>query len=307
MGAPYFTTMSALSARRSDRSTKAALRRVLASRLRAGLDEIAAQGEGASLHELRKRTKELRGLLRMLRTGLPEFPRMNGQLRDAAAGLSPARDAEVMLSRFDGITAGLRDPSSFSGLRACILSEIDTRRATANANALPDYAQVLSELEPDLAKLKLSDKASRVIWAGLHDTWARARKRHGQAQTAYDTDFKAQPFHDWRKSVKHHWYQARFLSKIAPRKMAKHIAQIDTLGEVLGDHNDLDVMIVFLKTRDGLSEADRNARDIFIRHAMTHRRALARRALVLGQDVLEPPPDTLVGQWQTWWARWREA
>lgn len=280
---------------------------MLVSRLRAGLDEIDAQGEDASIHELRKRTKELRGLLRMLRPGLPDFAQLNRQLRDAAMSLSPARDAEVMLANFDRVTAGLRDPSAFAGLRARLQAEIEARRAMANTDALPQYAQVLSKLEPELARLALSDKASRVMWAGLHKTWSRARKGHRQAQAAYETDFSAAPFHDWRKSVKHHWYQARFLSKIAPRKMARHITRIDDLGEALGDHNDLDVMIAFLQARDELSDADRHARALFIPHAMAQRRTQARRALDLAQSVLAPSPDKLVGQWQRWWNHWRKA
>jgi CHAD domain-containing protein len=260
---------------------------------------------------LRKRSKEIRGLLRMVRPGFSEFSQVNSQLRNAAIGLSPARDAEVMLDSFDTVTAGLRDPSSFSGLRAYVLAEVEKRRTVATKDALPRYTQVFAELDPTLAGLTLSDKASHLIWAGVKDTWHRARKRHRLARGVFKgadaAEYDAAPFHEWRKSVKHHWYQARFLHDIAPRSMARHIARIATLDELLGTHNDLDTLIRFLMAQDSVSDQDAHARQALIRHAMRGKRAAARDALELAHSVFAPPPAKLSARWQKDWRSWRQA
>lgn len=295
--------MTNLAARQTDRSTKTALERVLQTCIQAGLTEISEQGAAASLHDLRKRSKELRGLLQMLRPGLPAFRELNAALRDAAQGLAPARDAEVMLAQFDAITAILRDPARFDGLRALLVDEhTKRRRATCDA-ALPQMADTFATLQDNLAQLSLSDKANLVVWSGVHRTWGQARKSWQRARTSRAPE----PFHDWRKALKRHWYQARFLAQIRPKPMARHIARLDALAETLGDHNDIDVLICFLDALPDLSADDSYARVLFRRHAAARRSKLARAALDQAGPVMDRPADALVHEWQGWWQIWRKS
>ena len=55
------------------------------------LDRPDSSGRPA-VHEGRRRTKKLRGLLRLVRAGFADFGRENRALRDAAALLSHLRD-----------------------------------------------------------------------------------------------------------------------------------------------------------------------------------------------------------------------
>lgn len=299
--------MTDLAARRTDRSTKAALERVLQDCLQDGLTEITEKGSDASLHDLRKRTKELRGLIQMLRPGLPAFHALNSALSDAAQSLAPARDAEVMLEQFDAIIALLRNPSRFHGLRAYLVEEHRQRSTEISEVALPQMADTLGTLQREVAQLSLSDKANHIVWNGLQRTWDRARKSWQDARTGYTPERDAQPFHDWRKALKRHWYQARFLAQIKPGRMSRHIARIDALAETLGDHNDLDVLICFLDALPDLSPEDAYARDLFRRHAAARRDKLARSALDQARPIMDRPGDALVRQWQGWWRRWRKS
>src|SRR4030095_12488027 len=56
-----------------------------------------------TVHELRKRLKKMRAVLRLVRDELGEevFDRENGVLRDLGRKLSPARDATVRVSALD--------------------------------------------------------------------------------------------------------------------------------------------------------------------------------------------------------------
>lgn len=299
--------MTDLAARRTDPSTKAALERVLQDCLQDGLTEITEKGSDASLHDLRKRTKELRGLIQMLRPGLPAFLSLNSVLRDAARSLAPARDAEVMLEQFDAITALLRDPSRFHGLRAHLVEEHRQRSLEINKTGLCQMAEVLGALQREFAQLSLSDKANLIVWNGLHRTWEQARKSWQKAKAEFGQERDAQPFHDWRKALKRHWYQARFLAQIKPGRMSRHIARIDTLAETLGDHNDLDVLICFIDALPDLSPEDAYARDLFRRHAAARRDKLARSALDQARQIMDRPGNALVRQWQGWWRRWRKS
>lgn len=296
-----------LAMRKSDRSTRAALERVLRGRVRAGLAEIATHGTEASAHELRKRTKELRGLLHILRPGLKGAKALDRRLRDAARLLSSMRDAEVMLARFDAEVATFPRPEEFAGLRLQVLDTAQSRTSLDRAESIDRYANAFKSLQTDLANLTLKEKAQALLWEGIYSTWARVCAREADARSAFDADLDSEPFHDWRKSVKHHCYQARFLKKIAPKKMAAHIKTIDALAELLGHHNDLDVLWKFLETRTALSEADDLARALLRGRILARRQSLATDALALARKHLNVAPGDLVKDWQARHRRWRKA
>ncbi|MCQ9933930.1 CHAD domain-containing protein, partial [Staphylococcus aureus] len=88
--------------------------------------------------------------------------------------------------------------------------------------------------------------------------------------------------HEWRKRVKDHWYQARLLRPIWPAIMDPHVAAADTLGEILGQVNDLAVLRDRLEAAP-LEEALRSeARDLAgLRHG-----ALMAQAIPLGRRLL---------------------
>lgn len=304
-GDTYLCGMS-LAAKTSDRSTKAALARIITERAQAGLDEVAAKGQRASLHHLRKRIKELRGLLRLLRPGLHKAKAHDRALRDAGRALSRARDFEVMLNRFDAVVAPLPEPERFDGLRQKIVAARGSIDDDYITPAIADYAATLTRCQAELARLRLSDKAAKLLWSGIATTYRAARKQKARAAKSLARDFDATPFHEWRKSVKRHWYQARFLEQIRPKKMQAHIKACDDLGELLGDHNDLDVMMAFLDARTELSPEDRAARNIYRQHVLAQRRELAQAALALADKPLAKPPRALVKQWRGWWRDWRK-
>ncbi|MFN7003275.1 MAG: CHAD domain-containing protein [Roseinatronobacter sp.] len=296
-----------LAAKVTDRSTKDALQRVLCERAQMGVDEVREHGLDADLHALRKRIKELRGLLRLLRSGLPQAKALDTKLRDAARGLGQSRDLQVMLDQFDALTGGLRAPAHFSRLRALILDARAAREETDLVSAIATYSETLHQVTKAASDLSLSDKASHLMWRNLHKTYHRARQDQQRAETAMRKGFEAEPFHEWRKWVKRHWYQARFLEAIKPAKMTAHIAACDALGESLGDHNDLDVLMVFLDNHTDLPPEDQSAREIFRGHCLARRKALALEAIYQAKTVFRQSPDALAAKWQRWWRDWRDA
>ena len=83
------------------------LRRVAAERLDDaverldGLADLDPTETEAAVHAVRKRAKEVRGLLRLARPSLgAEFGRANRSLRDAAAELASLRDAQALALTF---------------------------------------------------------------------------------------------------------------------------------------------------------------------------------------------------------------
>ena len=72
----------------------------------AALDEPGELGLEETVHDVRKRCKKVRGVLRLARPGLGrEYARANAGVRDAARELSALRDAHATLATFDELVA----------------------------------------------------------------------------------------------------------------------------------------------------------------------------------------------------------
>lgn len=266
--------------------------------------EPAAPADAAEVHALRKATKKLRGLLRLVKPCFADFGPANLALRDAARLLAPLRDGEVMLATLARLEAGPDQPGDTAPLHALLGERIaDLRGPEQLTEAAAGLRACLVPLRAEVPGWRLTGKGFAALEPGLATTWREARRGLKRAQRAFAGDLPAEPFHEWRKVVKHHGYHARLLQPIWPAMMAPHLAAADALGEVLGDHNDLDELITFLRNaKHGLGKA---AQRRLIASAEHRRRELARQALADGRRLFIDPPDALCARWRGWWQQAR--
>ena len=84
--------------------TESAASRASRSRRRSRRSPNRALPEPEKIHQIRKRCKKLRAVLRLVRPGLSEFyASENAFFRDAARVLSPLRDTQSVLDAYDGL------------------------------------------------------------------------------------------------------------------------------------------------------------------------------------------------------------
>src|SRR3982074_2226408 len=91
---------------RPDEKLSDGIRRIARNQIRAIRKELGPkrpQGQGGSIHEIRKRVKKLRALLRLVRSGPGQknLREENRNFRGIARVLSPRRDVEVQLKTLD--------------------------------------------------------------------------------------------------------------------------------------------------------------------------------------------------------------
>lgn len=290
-------------------SVQAQLRRIAGEVLANALQTpkaLAAPQEGgpqigaAEVHALRKATKKLRGLLRLVKPRLGQFGPANLALRDAARLLAPLRDHEVMLATLASLEGrGGNAPDSVA-LHELLAARIAELRAPENlAHAAAGLRASLEPLQDQLADWRLKAKGFDALEPGLATSWRECRRGLKAARRAYERDEPAEPFHEWRKVVKHHGYHARLLQPIWPEMMAPHLEAAEALGELLGDHNDLDGLIGFLESAEhGLGAP---AVERLLARARARRRKLARRALMEGERLFVDRPGALCARWRGWW------
>lgn len=209
---------------------------------------LSATQPGQSVHGARRRIKQLRSLLRLLRNALGEevCQRANSELRMAAEALAGHRRAEALVATAakhlsatghgDGFWCGLAEAH-----RNAHAAEGDPLQALATArDAATRAAKILAE-----APLAPVGGVAEVFLAGYDKARRRVRKGldSGDAET----------LHEARKCVIHHLHHLKLLRPGGGRRLD----ELEALREILGDLNDLDELE---RLAAGLAITGRDAR-----------------------------------------------
>ncbi len=175
------------------------------------------------MHETRKALKRVRALMRLLEgeLGSKRARRERGVLRDAAARLAGARDAEVMVGTLDALVA--RHPRKLGHRRGVmeLREALERERRTASARTLGDattrelVAEELASVRARVAKWKLPKKRSAAALTGpglehIYRAGRAGRRRAGRRKAG------PRALHRWRKHVKDLRYAAEIIDVREP-------------------------------------------------------------------------------------------
>ncbi len=282
------------------------VRRIAAERLDEAiehLDQVVSDPDYVDLetavHEVRKRCKASRGLVRLVRPALgDEFRSFDRLVRDAARELSTLRDAHAVSNTFDALLEGRPDDVA---LRA-----VSSRQAAISADA------ALGTVETDdrritTARSLLVDArtASQAWWiprgfdageAGLAATYRQGRTGLRRVR-ADPTDHRV---HDWRKAVKYLWYQVQLVRDAAPSVLGPLGDRLDLLADTLGDDHDLAVLVELLgehPDRYGTPSEVAHVREF----ARDRQRELREHAIRSGATIYAEPDDAFVHRIARYW------
>jgi CHAD domain-containing protein len=204
------------------------------------------QGNKAEgIHNSRKRYKQLRGVLRLIRFGLGEkiYDRENTALRDAGRPLSEVRDADVMIETLDELIQHFKShvrKESFQKLRGQL---IERRKKIRK--------QVIQKDKAVSKVLKSTKQISNHVknWPQFPDQFAilkkGIRKIYARGQDEMDLAFKdstVENLHAWRKSVKYLRYQLEIFEDLTEAILKDMADEAHTLADTLGVDHDLAVL-----------------------------------------------------------------
>jgi len=255
-----------------------------------------------AVHQVRKRCKKIRGLLRLFRGSFSaSYSDENAWFRDLARGLSTARDAEAMLESLDMLCEAFSEElgtDAFATVRQAMMA----RRAEVQEDVeLPrrvrETTAQLQDARTRVPGWRLDEAGFAAVEKGFSRTYRRARK-------ALDASYKdptPERFHEWRKRVKYHWYHLRLLREVWPGPMKALAAEARQLADLLGDDHDLAVLReTLVQESDALGDRD----EIDALAALSERRQdqLRAKAQTLGWRLFaETPADycrRLHASWQ---------
>jgi CHAD domain-containing protein len=295
---------------RRKESVEEGVRRIAREEIDGALSKIAeAELPPARIvHEVRKHTKKLRGLLRLVRPVMEDsFARENAWFRDAAQELSPARDAEVRLSAFEALLAHFQpelDPAALAPVRAAL--ERDRNEASAPAGKLGEklerFAQTMREARRRADSWSLDDRGFAAVAAGLEQTYRQGRQA---MKTAY-ADPTPENFHEWRKRAKHHGYHMRLVGGLWKQEMQVRRFAAEFLSDLLGDDHDLVLLQTALADENLDLDPDADTIQALL-VLIDHRRTeLQTTAYPLGQRLFAEKPSRLTSRLEHYWQAWRK-
>lgn len=254
------------------------------------LRETAPGDPATAVHDVRKDAKKLRALLRLLQPAIdPRLRRSeNREIAHIARQLSGSRDADVLA----GLAADLRERAVGQAPETTFVAVHDALAARVDGTGgldgqVPAAAAQLEALVARIDAWPLDDVRRGTLIAGLErsyrrgrDELARVRRRPGDPER----------LHEWRKRVKDLWYQQRLLRDAWPGVMKAQAAELDELGELLGDDHDLAVLRDELTAPDGVGAGIAADLEPVVAAIDDRRAELQGRALAVGARVYAEKP-----------------
>jgi CHAD domain-containing protein len=281
--------------RKKDAHVPAAIRRVAGDQFTAAVS-VLSQSElpmEDRVHQARKAVKHLRGLIRLVRPVFPAYAATNEALRDAGREMAALRDAQVALWTFDALAKGLA-PEKTAPLRALFETRLQTALAPELlSQQLDAFAARMQLLQTSVPDWQIKRQGFDALEQGL----TRCLKAARADELAARTNPGAETVHDWRKRVKDHWHQARFLAPIWPEMMQPQVVAAAALGDMLGEYQDISVL------RDRLPNG--RAAAAIIKAGKARQNALLAKAHPLSRRLFADAPDALADRWRVWWQVWR--
>ncbi len=283
------------------------IKRIVDGKIERGIDHID-EGDDVheTVHEVRKRCKEIRAAVRLVRPVLPTYKRENVHYRDAARRISDIRDAHAAIETFDdhlrpAVEArGALDDSTLADIRATLVD----RRETMTAEQ--DLERRLAQVRADLVEgrdrvpdLPIATEGYDAVAGGLRKSYKRARNRMGEAYE--EPEFER--FHEWRKRIKYHRYHTRLLRRVWVGPMKRRRAELKELSDIIGYENDLAEFEMVMHDEELFAPATRE----ILNEILTAKRSeFHRQGRPLGERLFAEAPDRLVDRLGAYWTATHE-
>ena len=248
---------------------------------------------GERVHEIRTATKKVRALLPLARGARRRGrgragDRADRRLRTVARMVSRFRDTETLVGTMDALLALM--PSAhrpaLARARNRLAIRLKKERDSFETRARPqDLARALRRARRKVERCFRGDGDWRVLRRAIESGYRRARRLMARA---YRLQTGA-AFHEWRKAVKTHLYQAQTLERGWPPERHGHLGALDQLGDLLGQEHDLTVLEETVETERALVPNQR-ARLRLLRLLVARRREIRDHARPLGARLFATKP-----------------
>ena len=259
------------------------------------------------IHETRKRIKEIRAVIKLIRTepGF-DYAEENAWFRKQANSLSALRDAKAMLEVCDALSivfAGQLDHDPFPALHTRLNNRLKVVMAEHSQlnHELSALQKAFKHARPRVLAWPLKDRGFGTIEDGLLKSYRMGRAAYRQCRSNPDEV----DFHVWRKRVKEHWYHISLLVSAWPGELERRERSLKQLADLLGDDHDLFVLEQQVNSAPedfGTQGEIEHLLDLISRR----RQQVQSSALSLGARLYVEKPPAHIKRLAAYWSCWVE-
>lgn len=288
---------------RHDETPRGGVRRTAGEQIEKALEESDGNDAHGAVHDVRKRLKKLRALLRLVRSGMPEvYERENARFRDTGRELSATRDAQSVVEAFDRVPATSDDrvdPEVYAPIRPrFVAARPDGDRVSG---ALSAARGSLREGRDRLDDWSLETAEFGAIRDNVEKCYRRGRRRMAEAYAVPS----AEAFHEWRKRLRYHRYHPRLLRDLWRPLLDRRRAALHGVSDLLGEARDLGLLRKCIAEDPVLSRDSRAVESLFglVEQRRAEVRALARP---IGPRLYAEKPKCLGDRLESYWSVFRD-
>ena len=268
------------------------VRKAADERLEKAIDALRGAGPAEAAHEARKKLKQVRAVVRLVRgpLGKRDYKRLNHAFRDAGRRLADLRDATAAVETLDKLAETYGDALDAGAVKQvrCALRRRE-RTLAAEASERDNFAAVAKTLEVE--RQRLGDwPLDGDGWPLIADGLARVYKRGRKAMQLARDEPTPENLHDWRKRAKYLRYHAKLLRPAFPTLLGATEDALHDLTDLLGDGHDATFLAELLADEPGLADPPvRRALQGVLRR---HEKSLRPPAFALGEKLYCEPTKT---------------
>ena len=287
------------------------VRRIVREKVDESVADLLAQTHKTpdqAIHDVRRNCKKIRAVLRLVRPELGEriFRRENAWYRDTGRALAGNRDAFVLCETLRSL--GADSSAAHIGLQSAIenVSELlECERLSANGreavrSTMRSAADRMADGGSRIALWPLQRNDWNALGPGLHRTYSACRKWRSRAEENND----AIVMHEWRKAVKHLWYQLRLFAHCWKSGMKALCGDFEVLSLELGEYHDLAVLNETLRNHESSTELPREI-SLILEIVRRRQKRLRKSTLKGAVPLLLDEPEAFLGRMRGYWKLWR--
>ena len=234
----------------ADESLACAIPRIAREQVEGALTALQddSQPIDSRVHEARKHIKRLRALLALVAPVVDAGPLQDFKalLRSTAHTLAGLRGEAALAESFASLYEHYEHELS-SGeaerIQAALAGSVEAK--TAVEDTLQTARQTLVKGCSLTSTLRPSKAGWPALKKGFRATYRRARRAHAKARSQPS----AECLHAFRTPAKRHFYQLQLFEAVAGEKVTDRRKALNELGERLGDHHDLSLLLEELERR----------------------------------------------------------
>jgi hypothetical protein len=290
--------------RKKERSVAHGLRRIAREQIDKAVVAVEdANDHGAAIHEVRRRCKNVRGLLRLVRESFPAFAEEDASFRETAHLLGGLRDAKVLRNTFERLTKKYSQIDN--GWHREFRRGLEQKHRTASKEhdsglRLGEARALLREARRRTGDWELTADGWEAIAPGIALSFARAAELFARIGDSGSDELH----HELRKHVRYHWSHLRLLRRGDAKFVRPRLELAGDLADRLGKHHDLAVFERTVRGDPGAFGSDRDVEATLVL-ARRYRTMVEQQCHREARQLLSLEPDQLVGRLGDAWGEWR--